>query len=130
MIVPEFSILHLANALVGVFGTCIGLGVDLFVVPLPFYIIVFTSYVNHYRQPMTFVSCVVHDATFRSHFSTGRRDIVLDNVICQGTESLLSECSLTHNTSGITSCAATEHAGVRCGRKWYCVYNVFINTFK
>jgi hypothetical protein len=62
-------------------------------------------------------SGTVHDATLRSHFSTGRRDIVLDNVICQGTESLLSECSLTHNTSGITSCAATEHAGVRCGQQ-------------
>ncbi|CAI8021725.1 Fibrillin-2 [Geodia barretti] len=61
-------------------------------------------------------SGTVHDATLRSHFSTERRDIVLDNVICQGTESLLSECSLTHNTSGITSCAATEHAGVRCGQ--------------
>ena len=117
---PAFSILHLAN---GVFRTCIGL-------MLLHWLQLCISYVNHYLQPMTFISCVVHDATLRSHFSTERRDIVLDNVICQGTESLLSECSLTHNTSGITSCAATEHAGVRCGRKWYCVYNVFINTFK
>ena len=63
----------------------------------------------------------VHDATHRSYFSTENRAIVLDNVICTGEESILSQCSFSQSLSGTTSCTNIEHAGVRCGGNTFIV---------
>ena len=48
----------------------------------------------------------------RAFFGNGSGDIVLDNVVCQGTESSLLECD--RNRIGQHNCDHTEDAGVRC----------------
>ena len=47
-----------------------------------------------------------------AYFGSGRGDIVLDNVVCRGTESSLLECST--NPIGQHNCDHSEDAGVRC----------------
>ena len=40
------------------------------------------------------------------------RSIILDNVICTGSEENLSECD--HNDVGVNNCDSSEEAGVEC----------------
>ena len=47
--------------------------------------------------------------------------IILDNVVCTGSEENLSECD--HNGVGVNNCDRSEEAGVKCeGTKLYFVY--------
>ena len=58
---------------------------------------------------------VVHaGATARSsaYFGQGSGSILLDNVVCSGTESRLIDCS--HNPIGSHDCNHAEDAGVTC----------------
>ena len=48
----------------------------------------------------------------RGYFGSGSSDILLDNVVCQGTETSLFECN--HNPVGQHNCDHSEDAGVRC----------------
>ena len=45
-------------------------------------------------------------------FGSGSGDILLDNVVCRGTESSLLECNT--NPTGQHNCDHSEDAGVRC----------------
>ena len=47
-----------------------------------------------------------------AYFGSGSGDILLDNVVCRGTESSLLECRI--NPIGHHSCDHSEDAGVRC----------------
>ena len=47
-----------------------------------------------------------------AYFGSGSGDILLDNVICRGTESSLLECNT--NPVGRHNCDHSEDAGVRC----------------
>ena len=47
-----------------------------------------------------------------AYFGNGSGDIVLDNVVCRGTESSLLECDT--NPLGQHNCDHSEDAGVRC----------------
>ena len=51
-----------------------------------------------------------------AYFGNGSGDILLDNVVCSGTESSLLEC----NTNPIRqhNCDHSEDAGVRCEGKY------------
>ena len=71
----------------------------------------------------------VHDATHRSYFSNSSRTIVLDDVVCLGNETSLSQCNFTHNVSGIGDCNDNEHAGVRCGGVHICTYIVYLHVY-
>ena len=48
----------------------------------------------------------------QAYFGRGSGDILLDNVVCRGTESSLLEC--TTNIIGQHNCDHSEDAGVRC----------------
>ena len=48
----------------------------------------------------------------QAFFGRGSGSILLDNVICRGTESSLLECNT--NPVGIHNCDHSEDAGVRC----------------
>ena len=50
-------------------------------------------------------------------------------MICDGTETKLSDCPLVWNTNGITSCDDKEHAGVRCEGKYVCMYDISISEY-
>jgi len=47
-----------------------------------------------------------------AYFGSGSGDILLDNVVCRGTESSLFECNT--NPIGQHNCDHSEDAGVRC----------------
>ena len=47
-----------------------------------------------------------------AYFGSGSGDILLDNVVCRGTESSLLECNT--NPIGQHNCDHSEDAGVRC----------------
>ena len=47
-----------------------------------------------------------------AYFGTGTGDILLDNVVCRGTESSLLECNT--NPIGHHNCDHSEVAGLRC----------------
>ena len=47
-----------------------------------------------------------------AYFGSGIGDILLDNVVCRGTESSLLECNT--NPIGQHNCDHSEDAGVRC----------------
>ena len=49
-------------------------------------------------------------------FSEDTADVVLLDVMCNGTESSLTECE--HNTFGQSSCGPLEDAGVICQGKY------------
>ena len=44
--------------------------------------------------------------------SPPNRSIILDNIVCTGTEENLSECD--HNGVGVNNCDRSEEAGVEC----------------
>ena len=44
--------------------------------------------------------------------SPPNRSIILDNVVCTGSEENLSECD--HNGVGVNNCDRSEEAGVKC----------------
>ena len=48
----------------------------------------------------------------KGFFGNGSGPIILDNVVCQGTESSLLECAT--NPIGEHNCDHSEDAGVRC----------------
>ena len=47
-----------------------------------------------------------------AYFGSGNGNILLDNVVCSGTESSLLECRT--NPIGLHNCNNSEDAGVRC----------------
>ena len=47
-----------------------------------------------------------------AYFGSGSGDILMDNVVCRGTESTLLQCNT--NTIGQHNCNHSEDAGVRC----------------
>ena len=47
-----------------------------------------------------------------AYFGSGSGAILLDNVVCRGTESSLLECNT--NPIGLHNCDHSEDAGVRC----------------
>lgn len=55
-------------------------------------------------------------------YGRGSGDILLDNVVCNGDESSLLNCS--HNPLRQNNCDRnhSEDAGVVCGSKWSCFY--------
>ncbi|XP_030061126.1 soluble scavenger receptor cysteine-rich domain-containing protein SSC5D-like [Microcaecilia unicolor] len=53
-----------------------------------------------------------HSARFRAHFGKGDDQIWLDNVNCNGSETLLADCM--HDPWGETDCSHEEDAGVVC----------------
>ena len=62
-------------------------------------------------------------ALSRATFGQGTGDIVLDDVACIGTETMLTDCPF----NSIHNCAHTEDAGVRCQQCNYS-YNITITT--
>ena len=50
-----------------------------------------------------------------ARFGEGSGPIFLDNVLCNGTESNLTQCD--HDGNGNHSCDHSEDAGVICGKK-------------
>ena len=63
--------------------------------------------------PIPLVNSIVDAVPFRNAFyGNGSGTIFLDNVICQGTESSLLDC--TTNPIGEHNCDHSEDAGVRC----------------
>jgi hypothetical protein len=54
-------------------------------------------------------------AAERSEYGSGTGHIVLDNVECVGTESMLHLCP--HGGVGVHDCSEREHASVICQRK-------------
>ncbi len=71
------------------------------------------SYFNvlHLSEMKVYLYEVPERAFQRAHFGTYQR-FFLDNVHCQGTESLLLQCR--GNSPGVHNCVSTETAGVRC----------------
>ena len=69
-------------------------------------------------------SCTGAQALQNAAFGQGNDPILLDNVVCTGSESHLANCS--HRGIGIHSCNHFEDAGVRCigeyAIKLYCVH--------
>ena len=57
-----------------------------------------------------------------AYFGSGSGDILLDNVVCRGTESSLLECNT--NPIGQHNCDHSEDAGVRC-EGMYCNQTFF-----
>ena len=73
-------------------------------------LIIIVSRVVFYRY--YFIFHEVPERVFqRAHFGTYQR-FFLDNVHCQGTESLLLQCR--GNSPGVHNCDSAETAGVRC----------------
>ena len=62
-----------------------------------------------YLEIDTFLSSAP-DATQRSYFGAGSGPIYMDNVVCDGDESFLTDC--THVS--LHNCDHSEDAGVRC----------------
>ena len=60
-----------------------------------------------------------------AYFGSGSGDILLDNVVCRGTESSLFECNT--NPIGQHNCDHSEDAGVRC-EGTYCKETFFFRT--
>lgn len=56
---------------------------------------------------------------FDSSFGSGAGPIILDNVVCNGNEASLLDCS--HNPLFVHNCEHTEDAAVICGCK-YCFH--------
>ena len=50
----------------------------------------------------------------KAHFGQGKGNILMDDLVCTGTELELSRCK--HNELGINDCGHDEDAGVYCGR--------------
>ena len=76
--------------------------------------IVILCYVcNHYISVSASMVISVDAVPLRgAYFGSGSGDILLDNVVCQGTESSLLECNT--NPIGLHNCDHSEDAGVRC----------------
>ncbi|KAM4736755.1 scavenger receptor cysteine-rich domain-containing protein DMBT1-like [Anableps anableps] len=56
-----------------------------------------------------------YDAPVGAHFGPGAGSILLDNLVCSGSESSLSECA--HNGFGLQNCVHAEDAGALCESK-------------
>lgn len=64
-------------------------------------------------------------AVARSHYGSGLGPIVLDEIECAGTESMLHLCP--HGGLGNHNCMNTEHASVICQRKWTGHWSICVN---
>ena len=49
----------------------------------------------------------------KAHFGQGKGNILIDDLICTGTEAYIFGCK--HNDLGINDCGHDEDAGVYCG---------------
>ena len=58
----------------------------------------------------------VVSAPYRARFGRGSGEILLDNVHCSGSESLIMNCP--HNGWGVHNCGHNEDASVICSSKY------------
>lgn len=71
---------------------------------------------NYYYKNLFFLATNFFTGAF---FGQGSRDIVLDNVGCDGSESRLEDCPKSLMTA---QCTHAQDAGVSCEREWALKY--------
>ena len=80
------------------------------------------------HPPLTLLSaCIGSIPVARSFFASSSGPIFLDNAACVGNETRLLDC-FSRDQLGIHDCSSSEHAGVICPGKWFCVHCTYICT--
>ena len=76
--------------------------------------------------PLTLLSaCIGSIPVARSFFASSSGPIFLDNAACVGNETRLLDC-FSRDKLGKHDCSSSEHAGVICPGKWFCVHCTYM----